>query len=76
MIEMLPLKFFDSNLYFLFLCLKQVMGYLSKINKVTHTNSKSVKGALRQQQEVAGQVSALIRVTERVERLVGKRRRR
>ena len=48
------------------------MGNSSKINKVTHSNSKIEKRALRQQQHAAGHVSALALVTKRVERLVGK----
>ena len=51
MIEMLS---FYSNLYIALSCLTQVMGNLSKINKVNHSNSKGGKGALRQQQQTAG----------------------
>ena len=46
---------------------REVMEYSSKINRVTHSNSKGGKEVLRQQQQAAGQVFALIRVTKSVE---------
>ena len=73
MIEMLSLEVFDSNCYFAFSCLMQVMGNSRKSNKVNNSQSKGGKGARRKQQQTAGLVSALARANERVERLKGKK---
>ena len=58
MIEMLPLEIFDSNLYFAFSCLMQVMGNSRKSNNVNNSESKGGKGARRKQHQTAGLVSA------------------
>ena len=63
MIEMLSLEIIDSDFYFAFSCLMQVMGNLSKINK-SLTRIPRVKGGSSPAAAGCRHFSAITRVTE------------